>query len=157
MKSTNVFARITALFAVAAVLLLAHPASGQGLKWWQDDQFKTELGLTAEQIRGAEEIFQKALSGLKVQKTALDVAEAQFEKLIQRGDKAAMEQIDTVEAARSELNKTRSRMLVQMRNLLTGEQWAKFTALHLAAERDKASAGEKRPPTNAPGKPVTQP
>jgi Spy/CpxP family protein refolding chaperone len=146
MKSTTSFARSAALLALAAVLLLVQPASGQGFKWWQSDEFKKELGLTAEQTRRLEEIFQKALPGLKVQKTALDVAEAQFEKLIERGGDAAMEQINAVEAARFELNKTRQRMLVNMRNLLTGEQWAKFTALHQAAEKaQKSETSSARP------------
>jgi Spy/CpxP family protein refolding chaperone len=143
MKSRTPFARFAVLCAVAALFFLVQPASGQGFKWWQDDGFKKELGLTTEQIRRLEEIFQKAVPGLKVQKTALDVAEAQFEKLIERGGEAAMEQVDTVEAARFELNKTRQRMLVNMRNLLTGEQWAKFTALYEAAER--AAKSNSRP------------
>jgi Spy/CpxP family protein refolding chaperone len=144
MKLTKTFVRFSALFAAAALLLLAHPATGQGFKWWQDDAFKKELGLTAEQTRGLEEIFQKSLSGLKAQKTALDVAEAQFQRLIERGDKAAMEQIDSVEAARSALNKSRSKMLVNMRQVLTSDQWARFTALHQATERDRAQANERK-------------
>jgi Spy/CpxP family protein refolding chaperone len=144
MKLTKTFVRFSALFAAAALLLLAHPATGQGFKWWQDDAFKKELGLTAEQTRGLEEIFQKSLPVLKGQKTALDVAEAQFERLIQRGDKAAIEQIDAVEAARSELNKSRSKMLVNMRQVLTTDQWARFTALHQATERERAKANERK-------------
>jgi|SRR5687767_9069808 len=145
MKLTKTFVRFVALSAAAAVLLLAHPAAGQGFKWWQDDEFKKELGLTAEQTRGLEEIFQKALPNQKELKTALDVAEAQFAKLIQRGDKAAMEQIDVVEAARSALNKGRSKMLVNMRQTLTSDQWARFTALHQATERNRAQAGATNP------------
>jgi Spy/CpxP family protein refolding chaperone len=137
MKFTTTFSRFTALFAVAAVLLV-QPVFAQGFKWWQSDEFKKELGLTAEQTRRLEEVFQKALPGLKVEKTALDVAEAQFEKLIERGDEAAIEQINAVEAARAKVNASRSRMLVNMRQMLTREQWAKFTALHEAIERRNA-------------------
>ena len=147
MKSTMTFSRFTALFALAAVLL-AQPVFSQGFRWWQDDLFKKELGLTAEQTRGLEEIFQKALPDQKALKSALDLAEEQFAKLIQRGDKAAMEQIDrqidAVEAARSALNKGRSKMLVQMRQTLTSDQWARFTALYQATERDRAQAKERK-------------
>ena len=148
MKSTTPLARIASLCAVAAVLLLAQPASAQGMKWWQDEKFVKELLLTAEQTRRLEEVFQKALPDQKVQKAALDVAEAQFEKLISRGDEAAMEQINVVEAARSELNKSRQRMLVHMRNLLTGEQWAKFTAMYKALETNKAAAAKAARPAD---------
>jgi hypothetical protein len=40
-----------------------------------------------------------------------------------------MKQVDVVEAARAELNKTRTMMLLRMRRSLTTDQWAKFTAL----------------------------
>ena len=145
MKLTKTFVRFSALFAAAALLLLAHPATGQGFKWWQDEQFKKELGLTAEQTRGLEEIFQRALPGQKELKTALDVAEAKFAKLLQSGDKAAMEQIDAVEAARAALNTGRSKMLVNMRQTLTSDQWARFTALHQATEKTRAQTGATNP------------
>jgi Spy/CpxP family protein refolding chaperone len=135
MNSINMRAWFAALVAVAAVVFLALPASGQGFKWWQSDDFKKELGLTPEQTRQLEDVFQKALPGLKVQKTALDAAEAQFERLIEKGDEAAMEQINVVEAARAELNKSRGLMLWNMRKVLTRSQWAKFTALQEASER----------------------
>jgi hypothetical protein len=35
------------------------------------------------------------------------------------------------------LNKARALMLFSMRKVLTRDQWAKFTALHLAAERER--------------------
>jgi Spy/CpxP family protein refolding chaperone len=97
------------------------------------------LGLSAEQTRQLEDIFQKSLATLKEQKTTLDAAEAQFERLLERGDEAAMEQINVVEAARAELNKSRNQMLFAMRKVLTQDQWAKFTALHLAAEKNGAA------------------
>ena len=111
------------------------PASAQGFKWWQDDQFKRELGLTTEQSARLEEIFQKSLPGLRRQKEALDRAQAEFDRLVERGDDATvMEQVSAVELSRAELNKTRTIMLLRMRRSLTTDQWAKFTALH---ERDR--------------------
>ena len=53
-----------------------------------------------------------------------------------------MEQINIVEAARAELNKSRGHMLFNMRKLLTRQQWAKFTALQQAKEKERAT--EKR-------------
>ncbi len=134
MKPTHPFARWTALGAV--VLLLTAPLGAQGSKWWQADNFRRELGLTAEQSRRCEEIFQAAVPTLKAQKKTLDQAEAQFERLVERGDDSAvMEQVNLVEAARADLNKSRTMMLLRMRRVLTTDQWAKFTALHQAAER----------------------
>jgi Spy/CpxP family protein refolding chaperone len=141
-------ARVTALFAVALVVFLGAPAAGQGFKWWQSDEFKKELGLTAAQTVRLEEIFQKALPKLKVQKTALDAAEAKFAALIERGDEGAMEQINVVEEARKALNTSRALMLWNMRQVLTTDQYAKLTALqHAAAARMTA-----RPPEPQAGK-----
>jgi hypothetical protein len=151
MTSTHTFVRLTALCAVAVAVCLAQVASAQGFKWWQAEPVIKELGLTPEQTKRCEEVWQKALPKLKAQKTALDAAEAVFERLIERGDPAAMEQINVVETARADLNKSRNLMLWNMRMLLTREQWAKFTALQKAAEkqraseRDPAGAAEKRP------------
>jgi Spy/CpxP family protein refolding chaperone len=151
MTSTFILLRLSAVCAVAVVFVLAEVADAQGFKWWQAEPVIKELGLTSEQTKRLEEVWQKALPKLKAQKTALDAAEAVFERLIERGDPAAMDQINVVETARADLNTSRNLMLWNMRMLLTREQWAKFTALQKAAEKQRASdrtpagAAEKRP------------
>ena len=105
--------------------------------------YKKELGLTPEQSRRLEDIFQAAVPNLRVQKRALDQAETEFERLVEKGDDGAvMEQVGRVEIARAELNKSRTMMLLRMRRALTTDQWAKFTALHQAAERERAAQDE---------------
>ena len=146
MKSTSLFILYAALGAV--LLVVSNPAEGQGFKWWHSEEFKRELLLTQEQTRLLEEIFQKAVPTLKVQKSKLDEAEAQFQRLIEQGDQAAMEQINVVEAARKEINVTRGSMLLSMRRVLTREQWGKFTALQAAANKSAA----QRAPQNGRGR-----
>jgi Spy/CpxP family protein refolding chaperone len=125
---------------LALTLLLAIPAAGQGFKWWQSDKYKRELGLTVEQSRQLEEIFQAALPNLRLLNGALERAESEFERLLQKGvDAAIMEQVNRVTAARAELYTSRTMMLVRMRKKLTTDQWAKFTAMHQAAEREKTT------------------
>jgi Spy/CpxP family protein refolding chaperone len=112
------------------VVVLAAPVSAQGFKWWNSDQYRHELGLTSDQSRRIEEIFQSALPNLRATKKALDEAEATFEGLVQRGDDSAvMQQVDRVETARAELNKSRTMMLLKMRRTLTTDQWVKLGAL----------------------------
>ena len=128
---------------VVSVLVVA-PVFGQGFKWWQSDQYRQELGLTAEQSKRLEEIFQAAVPTLKAQKRTLDNAEAEFEALIEKGsDTAVMEQVNHLETARAELNKTRTMMLLRMKKVLTADQWAKFTALQHQAAQQAARAGGK--------------
>ena len=125
----------------AAVLVLTSAASAQPSKpskWWQNEKFIKELGLTQEQTRTLENIFQTSLPNLRALKTTLDEADAEFERRWERGDEGPiMEQVHRVEAARTALNIARQMQLLSMRKVLTTNQWAKFTALHQAAERER--------------------
>lgn len=134
----------TLAIALALVWIVTLAAGQQGFKWWQSDHYKKELGLTAEQTRRMEEIFQKALPQLKAQKSALDEAEVKFERLVEHGDDiVVMGQINVVEAARADLNKSRALMLYGMRKVMTRDQWVKFTALHQAAMQPPPPAPER--------------
>ena len=133
--------RFLAGFAVAVILaagLFAVPASAQAFKWWHDETFRRELGLTTEQSARLEGIFQQALPHLRKNKEALDRAQAEFDRLVERAaDGTVMEQVNAVEVARAELNKTRVMMLLRMRRSLTTDQWAKFTALQQQREASR--------------------
>jgi len=124
------------------VLASALPLAAQGkFKWWQSDRYKTELMLTADQSKRLEEIFQNALPTLRAQMKALESAETELERLVQRGDDSAvMAQVARVETARAELNTSRTLMLLKMRRLLTSDQWIKFGALHKALEHEREQA-----------------
>ena len=136
MKVSKILIRSTAAVLLAAVC--AAPVFAQRGKWWQDERFGRELGLTTEQRTRLEEIFQKTQPMLRQRMQALDDAQAEFDRLVERGDdNSVMEQVIVVETARAELNKTRTMMLLRMRRSLTADQWAKFTALHQASERDR--------------------
>jgi Spy/CpxP family protein refolding chaperone len=153
MKSFRYLIAMTAVILTALVWITTLSAGQQGFKWWQSDRYKKELGLTAEQTRRMEEIFQKAMPQLKVQKSALDEAEAKFERLVEKGeDSAVMEQINVVEAARAELNKGRTLMLYGMRKVMTAYQWGKFTALHQAALKQQQQQ-QSPPPSPGPERP----
>ena len=155
MKSFRYLIAMTAVTLTALVWITTLSAGQQGFKWWQSDRYKKELGLTAEQTRRMEEIFQKAMPQLKVQKSALDEAEAKFEGLVERGeDGAVMEQINVVEAARAELNKGRTLMLYAMRKVMVRDQWVKFTALHQAAlQQQQQPPPQSPPPSPRPERP----
>lgn len=132
----------SALLALA--VLLAVQAAGQGSKWWQSDKYKRELGLTTEQSRQLEEIFQAAMPNLRVLNETLDQAEAEFERRVQKGDDSAiLEQVKRVAASRADLYTARTMMLVRMRKKLTTDQWARFTAMHQAAEKTTQSGRGK--------------
>jgi Spy/CpxP family protein refolding chaperone len=132
------------LVTFAALVVVALPAAGQG-KWWQSDEYKRELRLTPEQSKKLEDVFQAAVPTLKSLKKALDQAESEFERLLERGDDGSvMDQVERVEAARSELNKSHTLMMLKMKRVLTAEQWAKFNAMHQAAERERTRSSARK-------------
>ena len=92
-----------------------------------------------------EEIFQSYLPTLRKQKDALDAAEAEFDRLVAKGDHTAtLAQVDVVEAARAALNKSRALQLVHMRRVLTADQHAKLTAILHAGDRDRDRSDRNR-------------
>jgi Spy/CpxP family protein refolding chaperone len=123
---------------VAVVILVGGAGTtvlAQRGKWWQDEQFRRELALTADQSARLEAIFQKTQPTLRERMQTLNQAEEQLDRLIEKGDDASvLEYVGVVESARAELSKTRTMMLLRMRRALTADQWAKFTAL--AEERN---------------------
>src|SRR5688572_18658750 len=142
MNPKNLMRRIAATIAV--VLAVALPVAGQG-KWWQSEQYRRELGLTPEQSKRLEDVFQAAVPTLKSLKKALDQAESEFERLLERGDDGSvMDQVERVEAARSELNKSHTMMMLKMKRVLTTDQWAKFTAMHQTAERERTRSNGRK-------------
>ena len=132
------------LLVLAAVLLAVPPvASAQGFKWWQNERFKEELELTAEQITRLEGLYQSTETTLRAQKQALDRREEKLSKVIAdpaSDEPAVMQASDRVDAARNELSRTRTLMLFRMRRILTDEQNAKMKQMH---ERDRSR--DRRP------------
>lgn len=132
---------------LAAVLLacLATPAFAQRGKWWHDERFKAELGLTTQQSARLEAIFQKTQPVLRERMRVLETTEREFDRRVETGDDdSVLDYIGTVEAARAELNKARTVMLLRMRRSLTADQWAKFTALADQRSRQRTPTGRQR-------------
>ena len=133
-----------AAVAIAVVLCVALPVAAQG-KWWQSEEYRRELRLTPDQSKRLEDIFQAAVPTLKSLKKSLDQAESEFERLLERGDDGSvMDQVERVEAARAELNKSHTLMMLRMKRVLTADQWAKFTAMHQAAERERIRSNGRK-------------
>jgi len=141
MKVSKILIRSAAV--VALVTVAGAPVLAQHGKWRQDEQFRRVLALTAEQSTRLEAIFQKTQPTLRERMQSLNRAEEELDRLIEKGDDASvLEYVGIVEAARSELNKTRTMMLLRMRRTLTVDQWAKFTAL--AEERNNRDRGRRQ-------------
>ena len=125
---------------------LAASAPGAGVpRGGRSDAFRKELGLTADQSARIDKIFQDTLPELQQEWDELDRLETKLSRLIEgNADEAVLaRQIDRVETARANLNKTRSLMLMRMRRVLTPEQRSRFRTL---SQRYEADARKQAPP-----------
>lgn len=131
------------LLPALLLVAVAGPVDAQPSAWWKSNEVRRDLGLTTEQINRLEAIFQAALSNLRQTKDELDKQEDELSRLIEAdSDEATLtKQVDRAEATRSKMNKTRTLMLVHMREVLTPDQRAKFKALH---ERGRDRRGDQR-------------
>ena len=130
------------LRCVAALLVVGLTASVRaqsfGFPWWRDPQFQKDLALTADQSARIDAVFQKTVPGLREKKTQLDAEEDQLSRMIAASaeESAVTRQVDKVEAIRSYMNKTRTLMLLHMRQVLTPEQRVKLSQLHEKWEKE---------------------
>jgi Spy/CpxP family protein refolding chaperone len=132
--------------------------------WWRSEQFKKELGLTTDQLAKIDKIHQSMIPELRQEWDELNKYESKLSKLIETStDEAVLtRQIDRVETARANLNKTRSLMVLRMRAVLTPEQIVRFKALYEERERQRHSGSpdqrEQRPrPDSGTSKPGSKP
>jgi Spy/CpxP family protein refolding chaperone len=103
------------------------------LKWWSSEEGRAEFGITDQQSKDLEAVFQSVLPQLRVNKTDLDKQEKVLSQLLSEANNneaLILQAIDRVEAARSALSRTRTLMLYRMYRLLSAEQRAKVQAYH---------------------------
>jgi Spy/CpxP family protein refolding chaperone len=132
------------LLAVAFVVSFSAVASAQPLNWfwWK---MEPTLALTPDQSRQIDGIFQEGIGQLQKQKDELDRLESKLSHLIETlaTEPDVTRQIDRVEATRSTLNKTRTLMLLHMRQVLTPEQRLKLNALRDRREKERKALDER--------------
>lgn len=115
--------------------------------WWRNEAIVKELGLAVEQVTRINAIFETTMPELRQDREELERLEAKLSRMIQddRMDEATLSrQIDRVETARANGNKTRSMMLTRMYRVLTREQRTRFDQL------SKEWAVSARPPFPPP-------
>ena len=108
------------------VLLSAPPG-----KWWTDGELSRKLGLTAEQQRRMDDIFQQSRVKLVDLMAAVRREEAILVPLAQADapdDGKILAQIDRIAQARADLEKANARFLLALRHVLTVDQWQKLQA-----------------------------
>ncbi len=119
---------------------LSGPPQAFSFKWWQDARFKTELSLTPDQCRRADDVYQGILPRMTTDKDELDRLEKRLSEVIAAGmlpEADVVRLIDQVETARAQLGKDRTLMIYRLRQLLTPDQRTKMKAMHDAWEKER--------------------
>jgi len=139
----SVYRRLLAL--VFAFSFSAAAASAQQNLQWFWWKMEPTLTLSHEQSTQIDAIFQEGIVQLQKQKDELDRLEMKLNRLIETmaTETEVTQQIDRVEATRSTLNKTRTLMLLHMRQVLTPEQRLKLNALRDRREQERKALDER--------------
>ena len=146
---------LAGLIAMSVSAFAQQPQGQPSFKWWQSEQFQKDLGLTPDQVARIDAIFQATLPELRQRKDELDVLETRLSRLIEKDTDEVViaRHVDKTEAARGNLNKVRTLMLMRMRQVLRPDQRVRFKELHERWDRDRQKLDpNRRPEHSAPGK-----
>jgi Spy/CpxP family protein refolding chaperone len=101
-------------------------------RWWKNPATAQSLGLTLDQLKKMDEVFQQSRLKLIDLNAALEREEVTLEPLVAAellDESRITAQIDRVAQARAELERANGRMLLGIRKLFTPEQWSKLSQL----------------------------
>lgn len=118
-------------------------------RWWNNLEMAQKLGLTTDQQKKMDDIFQQSRLRLIDLNAALQKEEAVMEPLVsadQPDEAKVLSQIDRVAQARAELEKANARMLLGIRRVLNPDQWKKLQADAPQPDYGPGPPGRGRPP-----------
>ncbi|HXZ27336.1 MAG TPA: periplasmic heavy metal sensor, partial [Terriglobales bacterium] len=131
--------------------------------WWKDSEIVRQLQLSDAQIKQIEETFLNARLDLIKMRADVEIQETILQSLVdadQMDEGKISAQIDQVLATRARLEKANTMMMLDIRKVLTVEQWKKLRAIQQSREQEHRMAPPARPgmpgPPQAPG-PATAP
>jgi periplasmic protein CpxP/Spy len=100
-------------------------------RWWNNPEFVQKLGLTPDQQKKMEAVFEQSRPSLMDLSATVRKEEMAMEPLLaadQPDEAKILGQIDRLAQARAELEKANARMLLGLRRVLTPEQWKTLQA-----------------------------
>jgi Spy/CpxP family protein refolding chaperone len=116
------------------------------VRWWKNPEMVEKLGLTTDQQKKMDDIFQQHRLKLIDLTASVEREEVTLEPLMegeQPDEAKVVAQIDKVAQARAELEKANARMLLGIRRILTHDQWKKLQA---ETPRPGRGPGGQQPP-----------
>ncbi len=125
-------------------------------RWWNNPEVAQKLGLSTDQQKKMDDIFQQSRLKLIDQHAAVEREETILEPLLsaeQPDETRVLAQIDKVAQARAELEKANARMLLGLRGVLTTAQWKTLQTLGPGDRRGQRGPDDRRGRHGAPGTP----
>ncbi len=121
--------------------------------WWKNPEVAARIGLTAEQQKRIGDLFLQSRLQLIHLHASLQEEQLMLEPLLDATpfeEAKAVAQIDKIADTRADLEKTNAKMLLDIRSVLTTEQWTKLRSrahtIHGLGERDdRGPQGPARP------------
>jgi Spy/CpxP family protein refolding chaperone len=109
-------------------------------RWWNNPEIAQKVGLSADQQKKMDDIFQQSRLKLIDEHAAVEKEEAILEPLLsadQPDESRILAQIDKVAQSRAELEKANARMLLGLRGVLTTAQWKTLQTLGPGRHEDR--------------------
>jgi protein CpxP len=128
--------------------------TGSPGRWWDNPEMAQKLGLSTDQQKKMDDIFQQSKLKLIDLNATLQKEETIMEPLMeadQPDEGKILEQIDRVAQARAELEKSNARMLLGIRRAMTPDQWKKLQAEGPGPRHDHRGPGGGPPPPRPDG------
>jgi Spy/CpxP family protein refolding chaperone len=130
-------------------------------RWWNDPKLAQQIGLSADQQKKMDDILQQNRLKLIDLNATLQKQETVMHPLMeadQPDEAKILAQIDAIAQARAELEKNNARMLLEIRQVLTPDQWKKLKELRAEgpgprAWRGRDGRGPGGPPSPDGGQP----
>jgi Spy/CpxP family protein refolding chaperone len=125
--------------------------------WWNNPRIIAALTLTADQQKRMDEIFRQNRLQLIDMKAALEKEQINIEPLI---DAPTLDQpkllgeIAKIADLRAGLEKADAKMLIELRGVLTADQWTKLHAMQHGPDRDRHERDEREPKGRKNGPPT---
>ena len=133
------------------------PGPGPGGMWWHNPDMVRRVGLTADQQRKMDDVFQQNRPRLIDLSATLEKEEVAMEGLMrgpQLDDAKILPEIDRIAQARAELEKADARLMLGIRHVLSPDQWDK---LNSDRPGPPPQSNGPRPNGGAPGQPGPPP
>lgn len=115
--------------------------------WWKNPEVAARIGLTAEQQKRIGDLFLQSRVQLIHMHASLQEEQLLLEPLLDAtplDEAKAMAQIDKIADTRADLEKANAKMLLDIRGVLTADQWTKLRN-HPRGMRGPGDRGDKGP------------